>query len=60
MTGYYHLLESLVTVGQTVTAGQPIARVGSTGLSSGSHLHWDVRILNTPVDPARWTQTVFP
>lgn len=60
MTGYYHLLESLVTVGQTVTAGEPIARVGSTGLSSGPHLHWDVRILNIPVDPLRWTQTAFP
>ena len=60
MSGYYHLLESLVTVGQTVTPGQSIARVGSTGLSSGPHLHWDVRILNVPVDPMRWTQTVFP
>lgn len=60
MTGYYHLSESLVAVGQTVTPGQPIARVGTTGLSSGAHLHWDLRILNVPVDPARWTQTTFP
>lgn len=60
MTGYYHLSESLVEVGQAVTAGQPIARVGSTGLSSGPHLHWDLRIMNVPVDPFRWTQTPFP
>lgn len=60
MTGYYHLSESLVEVGQSVTAGQPIGRVGSTGLSSGPHLHWDLRILNVPVDPSRWTLTAFP
>jgi murein DD-endopeptidase MepM/ murein hydrolase activator NlpD len=60
MTGYYHLSESLVEVGQVVTAGQPIGRVGSTGLSSGPHLHWDLRILNVPVDPSRWTLTAFP
>lgn len=60
MTGYYHLLESLVEPGQTVTVGQPIARVGSTGLSSGAHLHWDLRVMNVPVDPTQWTQGAFP
>lgn len=60
MTGYYHLLESLVQPGDTVTAGQPIGRVGSTGLSSGSHLHWDLRVMNVTVDPAQWTQEEFP
>ncbi len=60
MTGYYHLSERLVEPGQAVTAGQPIARVGSTGLSSGAHLHWDLRIMNVTVDPARWTERVFP
>lgn len=60
MTGYYHLSESLVELGQAVTAGQPIGRVGSTGLSSGAHLHWDLRIRDVPVDPFRWTQTPFP
>lgn len=60
MTGYYHLLESLVTAGQSVVAGQPIGRVGTTGLSSGPHLHWDLRILNIPVDPTQWTLQPFP
>ncbi len=60
MTGYYHLSERLVNVGDTVTAGQPIGRVGSTGLSSGAHLHWDLRIMDVPVDPLPWTQQVFP
>ena len=60
MTGYYHLSERLVNVGDTVTVGQPIGRVGSTGLSSGAHLHWDLRIMNVPVDPLPWTQQTFP
>ncbi len=60
MTGYYHLSERLVNVGDEVTVGQPIARVGSTGLSSGAHLHWDLRIMNVPVDPLAWTQQTFP
>ncbi len=60
MTGYYHLSERLVEPGQSVTAGQPIARVGSTGLSSGAHLHWDLRIMNVTVDPTRWTERAFP
>lgn len=60
MTGYYHLLESLVKPGDNVTAGQPIGRVGSTGLSTGAHLHWDLRIMDITVDPALWTQQAFP
>lgn len=60
MTGYYHLLESFVEPGQAVTPGQAIGLVGSTGLSSGAHLHWDVRIMNVPVDPLRWLEQAFP
>lgn len=60
MTGYYHLIESLVEPGEKVVAGQPIAKIGSTGLSSGPHLHWDLRILNVPVDGTKWTEQVFP
>jgi len=60
MTGYYHLSERLVNAGDVVAAGQPIGRVGSTGLSSGAHLHWDVRIMDVPVDPLPWTQRTFP
>lgn len=60
MTGYYHLSEILVAVGQAVTPGERIGRVGSTGLSSGPHLHWDLRVMNVPVNPAMWTQELFP
>lgn len=40
-----------VTVGQTVTAGQQVGGVGTTGLSTGNHLHFEVRLDGEPIDP---------
>ena len=60
MSGYYHLSEILVNVGEEVVAGQPVASVGSTGLSSGPHLHWDMRIMDIPVNGLQWTEQAFP
>jgi murein DD-endopeptidase MepM/ murein hydrolase activator NlpD len=48
---YAHNSELLVSVGQQVNVGDVIALVGNTGLSFGDHLHFEVRIGNTPVDP---------
>lgn len=48
---YAHNSELLVSVGQQVNAGDVIALVGNTGLSFGDHLHFEVRVGNTPVDP---------
>jgi murein DD-endopeptidase MepM/ murein hydrolase activator NlpD len=60
MSAYFHLSESYVTVGEVVSAGQTIAAGGTTGLSNGPHLHWDLRIMNVPVNGLQWTREVFP
>ncbi|MFF1573257.1 M23 family metallopeptidase [Leifsonia sp. NPDC058292] len=52
-TAYGHIVDGGigVTVGQVVAAGQPIARVGSTGASTGCHLHFEVRVGGLQIDP---------
>jgi LysM repeat protein len=50
-TLYAHNSTLLVREGQKVLAGQPIARVGSTGRSTGPHLHLEVRLNGVPFDP---------
>lgn len=53
-TLYAHCSRLFVSEGQRVTRGQRIAAVGSTGLSTGPHLHFEVRIDGRPVDPRRY------
>lgn len=50
-TLYGHQSEILVKQGDTVLQGQTLGRVGSTGMSTGPHLHFEVRQGGTPVDP---------
>jgi len=53
-TLYAHMKETLVQVGQQVTAGQKIGHCGSTGTSSGPHLHFEVIYNGKTVDPAKF------
>jgi murein DD-endopeptidase MepM/ murein hydrolase activator NlpD len=60
MSAYFHLSDIFVAQGDSVTPGQVVAAGGSTGLSTGPHLHWDLRIMDIPVNPLQWTETAFP
>lgn len=60
MTAYFHLSEMFVAPGTAVTTGQLIGAGGSTGLSTGPHLHWDVRVNGVPVNPVPWVEMEFP
>ena len=53
-TCYAHQSTILVQTGQQVRQGQVIGRVGTTGASTGNHLHFEVRMDGTPVNPLPW------
>jgi murein DD-endopeptidase MepM/ murein hydrolase activator NlpD len=51
VTGYFHLTQALVAVGDTVERGQEIGLVGATGRVTGPHLHWSARYGEHTFDP---------
>ena len=52
-SAYAHLSEICVTAGQKIAKGQPIGKVGSTGQSTGSHLHFEIHYQGVQIDPMK-------
>jgi murein DD-endopeptidase MepM/ murein hydrolase activator NlpD len=59
-TAYFHMSQIKVQKGQMVDKGQILGLSGTTGVSTGPHLHWEMRVTGMAVDPWPWTQRQFP
>jgi len=59
-SGLYHQAEFSVSVGEHVTAGQLIGKIGDTGRVTGPHLHWEVWVHGIQVNPTPWLNETFP
>lgn len=57
---YFHLSKLSVEVGAEVARGDVIGEVGTTGLSTGPHLHWEMRVHREPTSPTAWVDRTFP
>jgi murein DD-endopeptidase MepM/ murein hydrolase activator NlpD len=55
-SGYYHMSAVHATPGQQVQAGDQVGEVGTEGLSTGNHLHWDLLAAGTWIDAAAWEE----
>lgn len=59
-SGFAHLSEFNVQVGDYVEPGDIIGQIGNTGRSAGPHLHFEINIGSTPVNPQTWLSEAFP
>jgi len=59
-SGYAHMAEISVQEGEYVQTGQIIGQIGGTGRVTGKHLHWDIWVNGTPVDPFDWVENSYP
>jgi murein DD-endopeptidase MepM/ murein hydrolase activator NlpD len=60
VSGYAHMQEFNVGLGDFVEKGQLIGLIGKTGRVTGPHLHWDIWVNRTPVDPFDWIENRYP
>ncbi len=59
-SGFWHQTQSFVEVGQKVTSGELIGEIGSTGRSTGPHLHWELYTNGISVNPLDWLEKSYP
>jgi murein DD-endopeptidase MepM/ murein hydrolase activator NlpD len=59
-SGFYHLSEIDVKAGQRVNTGDLVGKVGTTGFSTGNHLHWSMWVNGVYVNPIEWTTRTIP
>ncbi len=57
---YFHQSKLHVKVGEIVSRGQLIGEIGTTGLSTGPHLHWEMRVNQVATNPMTWVGKVLP
>jgi murein DD-endopeptidase MepM/ murein hydrolase activator NlpD len=59
-SGYWHQSQLVVATGQEVQAGDLIGYMGNSGLVTGPHLHWEIRLHGIAVEPLQWVQQTIP
>jgi len=59
-SAFFHQAEIYVSVGDHVTAGQLIGKIGATGRVTGPHVHWDLWVNGIQVNPMAWLKETFP
>jgi murein DD-endopeptidase MepM/ murein hydrolase activator NlpD len=59
-SGYWHQSQIVVTEGQEVQQGDLIGYIGDTGLVTGPHLHWELRLNGIAVNPLQWVEESLP
>jgi len=59
-SGLFHQAEVGVSIGDRVTEGQLIGKIGATGRVTGPHLHWEIWVNGVQVDPMEWINRSFP
>jgi murein DD-endopeptidase MepM/ murein hydrolase activator NlpD len=59
-SGYWHQSQLAVVAGQEIKPGDLIGFMGDTGLVTGPHLHWELRLNGIAIDPLQWVQQEIP